>query len=214
MIDSPDQVAIKARVAELEAAFGVEVVTMVVGKSDVYPETVWKAFALGAALTGLVVAAHDLLRPPWTATSGALWPAVAMLGIGALWALGAVCVPAFARVFLRQSRAELEVAQFADVQFLQRELFATPSRMAVLMLASRLEQRVVIRADVGLRDKVSVAEWDAIIARMLPGLRAGATAAAMLAGLDALRELLASKGLAPVSRENRFDDGPIEARSP
>ena len=214
MITPADQATIESRVRELESAFGVEVVTIVVGKSDVYPETVWKAFALGAALTGLVVTTHDLLRPPWTSGGSALWPAVAMLGIGALWALGAVFVPAFARLFLRKSRAELEVAQLADVQFLQRELFATPSRTGVLLLASLLEQRVVIRADTGLRDKVTVAEWDAVIARMISGLRGATPGAAMLAGLAALRELFAAKGFTPVPFENRFADRPIELRDP
>jgi uncharacterized membrane protein len=214
MVDAADQAAIATRVGELESAYGVEVVTVVVGKSDVYPETVWKAFALGAALTGLIVAVHDLLRPPWTTGSSALWPAVAMLGIGALWALGAVFVPAFARLFLRKSRAELEVAQFAEVQFLQRELFATPTRNAVLILVSLLEQRVVIRADMGLRDKVTVAQWDGVIARMLPALRVGTPGAAMLAGLAALRELFAAGGFVPAARENRFADRAIEARDP
>lgn len=214
MINPADQATIESRVRELESAFGVEVVTIVVGKSDAYPETVWKAFALGAALTGLVVAMHDLLRPPWTSSGSALWPAVAMLGIGALWALGAVFVPSFARFFLRKSRAELEVAQLADVQFLQRELFATPSRTGVLMLASLLEQRVVIRADTGLRDKVTVAEWDAVIARMISGLRAATPGAAMLAGLAALRELFAAKGFTPAPHDNLFTDRPIELRDP
>lgn len=214
MINAVDETAIATRVGELESAFGVEVVTVVVGKSDVYPETVWKAFALGAALTGLIVAVHDLLRPSWTAGGSALWPAVAMLGIGALWALGAVFVPAFARVFLRKSRAELEVAQFADVQFLRRELFATPARNAVLILVSLLEQRVVIRADTGLYGKVTVAEWDAVIARMLPALRAGTPGTAMLAGLATMRELFAAKGFTPAPQGNQFDNRPIEARNP
>ena len=214
MITSTDKIAIEARVAELEAAFGVEVVTIVVGKSDVYPETVWKAFALGAAFTALVVAVHDFLRPSWSASGSALWPAVAILGIGALWALVAVYVPACTRMFLRTSRAELEVAQFADVQFLQRELFATPSRTAVLMLVSLLERRVVIRADVGLHAKVTAAEWDAVIARMVPALRAGIPGTAMQDGLAAMRELFATKGFTPTTHENRFGDRPIEARDP
>lgn len=214
MITPADQATIESRVREIESAFGVEVVTIVVGKSDVYPETVWKAFALGAALTGLVVTMHDLMRPPWTSGGSVLWPAVAMLGIGGLWALSAVFVPAFARLFLRKSRAELEVAQLADVQFLQRELFATPSRTGVLMLASLLEQRVVIRADTGLRDKVTIAEWDAVIARMISGLRGATPGAAMLAGLAALRELFAAKGFTPGPHENRVADRPIELRDP
>ncbi len=43
-----DMQSIEARVGALEKDLGVEVVTMVVAKSDTYPETVWKAFALGA----------------------------------------------------------------------------------------------------------------------------------------------------------------------
>jgi uncharacterized membrane protein len=218
MMSPADKSAIESRVAELEAAHGIEIVTIVVGKSDVYPETVWKAFALGAAFTALVVAGLDLMHRSWTTGDSTLWTAVAILGIGALWALIAVYVPAVTRLFLRTSRAELEVATFADVQFLRRELFAKPARTTVLVLVSLLEQRVVIRADVGLQAKVTVAEWDAVIARMLHALRAGAPGTALLDGLAAMRELFATKGIAAgltaTPHENRFGDGPIEVIDP
>ena len=42
--------AIDARIARLEARTGVQVVAAVVAKCDAYPEIVWKAFALGAAI--------------------------------------------------------------------------------------------------------------------------------------------------------------------
>ena len=64
--------------------------------------------------------------------------------------LASVYVPAFARLFLRDSRATLEVSQYAKVQFLERELFATPERTAILVLVSLLERRVVILPDTGL----------------------------------------------------------------
>lgn len=210
MIAPADRAAIEAAVAQLEAAFGVEVVTIAVAKSDVYPETVWKAFALGAALTALVVVVHDLVRTTWAMPAQALWAAVGILGVGAFWALAAIFVPSFTRWFLHASRAELETRQFADVQFLHRELYATPSRTAVLVLVSKLERRVVVRADVGLRDKITVAEWDVIIARMGPALRQDATGTALLTGLAAMRELFAAKGLKPATSGNRFPDGPIE----
>ena len=60
-------------------------------------------------------------------------------------------MPAFARLFLRKSRAAVEVLQYAKMQFLDRELFATPNRTAILVLVSMLERRVVILADKGLR---------------------------------------------------------------
>lgn len=214
MIAPADHVAIEAEVAQIEACSGVEVVTVVVAKSDVYPETVWKAFALGAALTALVVVTHDLVRTTWATPGQALWVAVGILGIGAFWAIAAIFVPSFTRWFLRASRADTETRQFADVQFLQRELFAAPSRTAVLVLVSMLERRVVIRADVGLRGKITVAEWDAVIARMVPLLRSDAPGPALLAGLRAMRELLAANGLPSAATGNRFGDGPIEAIEP
>lgn len=205
--------AIEARVQAIEAATGAEVVTLVVRKSDVYPETVWKAFALGAALTGLVITIGDLARPDWISTTAVLWSAVAILGVGAGCALLCVASPAFARLFLRDSRASLEVSQYAKVQFLERELFATPTRAAVLLVVSLLERRVVILADQDLRARVTASEWDAAIARMTGPLRAGNVGAAVLAGLDGIAAALAGKAIPPRAG-NAFGDGPIEDAAP
>ena len=212
-LDPNEAQVIEARVKALETELGIEVVTLVVGKADVYPETVWKAFALGAALAGLAVTIGDLLRPDWITGTAVLWSAVAILGAGALAALASVYAPAFARLFLRDSRATLEVSQYAKVQFLERELFATPARTAVLLVVSLLERRVVILADKGLRSRIPAAEWDSAIARMTPSLRAGQLGAAMLAGLDGIRGALVGKGLARVPA-NVFGDTPIEDASP
>jgi putative membrane protein len=212
-LDESEAQAIEVRVKALEAEFGVEVVTLVVGKADVYPETVWKAFALGAALTGLVVTIGDLLRPDWITGTAVLWSAAAILGVGALAGLTSVYVPAFARLFLRDSRATLEVSQYAKVQFLERELFATSSRTAVLLVVSLLERRVVILADKGLRNLVPAAEWDLAIAQMTQPLRAGQVGAAMLAGLDGIRSAFVGKGIARAAA-NVFGDTPIEDASP
>lgn len=201
---------IEARVAELEASFGVEVVTLIVAKADVYPETVWKAFALGAAIACLVATLGDILRPDWVTATTVLGSAIAILGAGATCTLLAVYVPAFARLFLRESRATLEVQQYAKVQFLERELFATPERTAILLLVSLLERRVVLLPDTGLHARVSAAEWDTVIARMTGALRAGRSGAALLDGLAGVSELLASKGFSRGTAANVFVNKPIE----
>lgn len=208
-LTADDSQAIEQRVHALERAIGIEVVTMVVGKCDAYPETVWKAFALGASLTALAVAVGDTLRPEWVTSSAIVTSIVAILAIGALCALASVYIPAFARLFLRDSRAALEALQYAKVQFLDRQLFATRERTAILVLVALLERRVVIFTDTGLRDAVTVAEWDAAIARMTERLRAGAPRDALLAGLDAIGDLLSNKGI--VRGDGRaFADAPIE----
>jgi putative membrane protein len=204
--------AIEQRVAEFEAELGVEVVTVVARKSDVYPETVWKAFALGAALAGLGVAAADYLRPDWVTHGRVLSAVVAVLGTGAVCALAAVCVPAFARLFLREARATLETQQYAKAQFLEREVFATPERTALLFFVSLLERRVVILADSGIRAHVASTEWDPVIGRMTGPLRAGQTGDALLAGLGAASALLKSKGV-PHGAGNAFGNRPLEAES-
>ena len=93
-LSETEKQAIEARVAGLEAAAGVEVVTMVVGKADVYPEIVWKAFALGASLAGLAVSVCEVLSPAWTVTGAALVDALVILGAGAVYAVPPDQMPA------------------------------------------------------------------------------------------------------------------------
>jgi uncharacterized membrane protein len=76
-----------------------------------------------------------------------------------------------------------------------------------------LERRVVILADSGLQSRVTAAEWDGVISRMTPRLRAGAIGEAMLAGLAALGELVSGKGIVRGSG-NEFANAPIEAGGP
>jgi putative membrane protein len=212
-LSATDKQSITARVAALERATGVEVVTLVTAKSDTYPEAVWKAFALGASLTALVVAVGEVLHPEWVSTSAVLSAAVTILGVGAACALATVYVPAIARLFVRPSRAAVETLQLARARFLERGLFATRERTAVLLLVSLLERRVVIVADVGLDASVSREEWDAVIAEVTPRLRDGQVGPAVLAGLAAMETLLKGKGIARGSG-NAFADGPLEEAGP
>ncbi|MCC7327104.1 MAG: hypothetical protein IT521_09905 [Burkholderiales bacterium] len=201
--------AIEDRVAALEKARGVEVVTLVTTRSDDYPETVWTAFAFGAALTALAVTAADWLHPDGFADGSALPSTLAILGVGALCALVCVYVPAATRLFLRGSRATQEVDQHARVQFLERQLFATPARTSILLLVSLLERRVVILADSGLRQSVGDREWDAVIEPMALPLRSGDVGAALQAGLGAIDALLARKKF-PRGAGGLFADRPVE----
>src|SRR5262245_37114031 len=97
--------AIEARVARVEARTGVQAVTAVVGKSDGYPEIVWKAFGLGVAAAALCIVALDVLRPDWV-TSHSVWFNVApILAVGAVSVVVAIAVPEYARLFLNRPRA-------------------------------------------------------------------------------------------------------------
>jgi len=213
MLTASEREAIDARIAAIEAATGAEVVTAVIGKADAYPELPWTAFAGGASLGALATVAADALRPEWAATDATLLAAVMILGAGGACALAAVFVPAFARLFLRGARRDLEVRQYARSLFLERELFRTRERIGILLLVSLFERRVELLADTGFDGRIGAAEWARVVARMTPYLADGRPAAALLEGLAGVDELLARAGLRTGEGDiNELPDRPIESK--
>jgi putative membrane protein len=207
--------AIDARTAGVEARTGAQVVTAVIGKADSYVELPWKAFALGAALAAFALVLADAARPDWVTAHTALLHAVAILGAGAASALVCVFAPPFARLFLRPTRRDLEVRQYAQSLFLTRELFRTRGRTGILVLVSLFERKVEILPDVGLHERVGASDWDRVIGSMAPLLRAGRPAEALQAGLAAIEELLAARGFRPsAGGADELPDRPIEERGP
>lgn len=204
---------IEQRTASLEAHAGVQVITAVVGKADVYAELPWRAFALGSVLAALATVVADWLRPDWVSAHAALLHVVTILGVGAASALLAIVVPAYARWFLAASRRDAEVRQYAESMFLRKALFATRGRNGILVLVCLFERKVEILADTGLHRRVSEAEWRPVIARMTPLLRERRFAEALQEGLAATEELLAAKGLKArvgAGAENELPDRPID----
>jgi uncharacterized membrane protein len=188
--------SIPARVAALERVRGVEVVTASIAKADVYPELPWRAGALAASIAALAVAIGDVLRPEWVTSTTLLLSLATVMLVGAAVALLAIFAPPFARLFLSRARAEVEVRQFAQAMFLEQQLFRTRRRQGILILVARFEHRVELIADIGFDGRIAVSEWGSVIPPMVPLLREGRAEDALIAGLDALDELLASRGFA------------------
>ena len=205
--------AVDARIAAIEAATGVEVVAAVIGKADAYPELPWTAFAVGASLAALATVMADTLRPDWALVPATLLAAVTILGVGAVCALAAVFIPAFARLFLRATRREVEVRQYARSLFLERELFRTRERTGILILVSLFERRIELLPDTGFADAVTTADWDQVVLRMTPCLSDQRPAVALLEGLSGVEDLLARRGYAARGRDtNELPDQPIELK--
>ena len=211
-LSDAEAAAIDAQIGRLESRTGVQVVTAVVGKSDIYAELPWKAFALGAAIAGIAVVIADTAWPQWVTSHTALIHATTILGAAAASALLAVFVPSFARLFLRSTRRDLEVRQHAQSVFLARELFGTRARNGVLVLVSLFERRIEILPDTGLQTRMSEADWATVIAQMTPRLREARAFHALEEGLAALEDLLVSKGFRPADGLNELPDRPIEER--
>jgi len=210
-LSARDRDAIDAATTRVEARTGVQVVTALIGKADHYAELPWIAFALGASVAALGAVVADWLRPQWVSAEVALVHTITILGFGAVSALAAVLLPAYARAFLRDTRRDVEVRHYAESLFLRRELFRTQARNAVLILVCRFERKVEILPDVGLHAVVADADWKRVIAAMTQPLREERFDEALLAGLAALEVMLADKGLAAHEGErNELPNRPIE----
>ena len=201
------------RVANVEKHTGSQVVLAVIEKSDSYVELPWKAFALGAAVTGLAVAMLDLLHSPWSTSFTLFFGVTATLIAGAVCALLCVALPGFARLFLDAHRAEVETRQYAESLFLSREVFATRRRTGILLLVSLFEKRIVVLPDTGLRRSLNADALQGIISRMTAPLAAGHVGRALEAGLAGLEEVLGS-GATAASGENELPNEIVEEGGP
>lgn len=205
-LSAAEAAEIERAIQALEARVGVEVVAAVLPRSDEYPEIAWRAFALGASVAALVALAVDIAQPDWTSVRGLLLQALTILGVAAASGAATYVSPGFSRLFLGALRAATEVRQRADALFLERELFATARRDAVLVLVSTFEHRVVVVADRYWRDRVTTGEWDVVVRRMTPYLRQHRHVEAFRAGLSALEALLVAKGATPRTGPNVLPD--------
>jgi putative membrane protein len=212
-LSADESSAISESIARVEARTGIQVVAAIVEKSDSYVELPWKAFALGASIAAFITVIVDSLRPQWVTWETALVHAVTILGVAAAFAMLAVFVPGFGRLFLRDARSHLEVKQYAQSLFLKRELFRTEDRDAVLILVSEFERRIEILPDVGLHNRVTEIEWRRVVDAMAPHLRETRRSHALQAGLRTIEQLLVSKGFHGRGHgSNELPDRPIKER--
>jgi len=196
LLSDTDRERVNARVAQAERRVAAQVVTAVVAKADAYPELPWKAYALATALAMLAAAVSAAFNPGWTPLPDPRLLLVAVLGAGVAAAALTVLVPRLARVLLSDVRAEGEVRQYAQALFLDRELFRTRTRTAVLLLVSQFERRVIVLPDRGIPAVIGEADWQAVVRAMTPALAAGRIADALIEGVGRVEALLAAHGMA------------------
>ena len=213
-LDAQAETAVKRRVAALESATGVEVVTAVISRADSYPEIPWKAFALGASLVSLAAAASALLEPGWEAFEAVAETVVATLAGGAVAALVTIWVAPFARLFLPRARREGEVLQYAQAMFLESGMFRTLHRNGILLLVSLFERQVVVVADRGVREKIG-GGLDPVVSAVTTRLAQGELENALLDGLAQLEESLLARGFRPQpGATNELPDSVVQQRGP
>lgn len=209
ILSEADKSYLEDKIREAETETRAQIVLAVIRRCDNYAAIPWKAFALGASLTGLAVVALRIFFPVWITGHAILISVTAILAAGAATALLTIILPGFARLFLTGSQRETETRQYAGSLFLSRELFATDGRRGILILAGLFEKHVVILPDTGLTHRLDQKIMNGIISGMKPLLRCGNLREAMEAGLkgtvDALRPPLSD-----VTHKNELPDQIIE----
>lgn len=177
-------------IAKTEKRTRVQIVLSVIQRSDSYTELPWKAFAFGASLAGLLILILNLPLYDWNPQVTALTSVAGTLAGGTALALLTVLIPGFAKRFLSDDRAEVEVNQYAQSQFLDRELFATSDRTGILLMISLFERKVVILPDKGLDNYLSLEAMQRIISSMTPYLKRKQINQAFSIGLKELSLIL------------------------
>ena len=213
-VSEQQRLEINSLVARFESDTGVQAVAAVTPKADAYPEIPWKAFALGASLAGLVAATHPSVIRIWSDTAVAALDAMLILGCGVVLAELAAFIPGFGRLFLDRVRARGETLQYAKDLFLERELFRTRSRRAVLVVMCRFEGLAVIVADSGLAQYAPSAELGAIGDAAGALARKGDVCGAFGLAFDRIKALLVQRGMpADTAAANEIDDGVLVGRA-
>jgi putative membrane protein len=206
-LSDKERLQINTLVARFESDTGVQAVAAFTRRADAYPEIPWKAFALGAALGALIAALHPMVISLPIDSSMPAADAMLVLGAGAALAAIAVLVPRFGRLFVDRIRAEVEAKQYAQSLFLERELFRTRARCAVLVVMCRFEGAAVVIADTGLAQHAPAAELNAIAKAAGALLRRDLPGAAFELAFDRLKATLALYGHTRIAAEvNELED--------
>jgi len=197
-------------ISKTEKRTQTQIVLAVIERSDSYIELPWKAFAFGASITGILVVIFNFLMNTWHSQIPTWIGITLTLAGGALGALLAAFIPKFAKLFLSRDRAEVEVEQYAQSLFLEREIFATKNRTGILFMISLFERKIVILPDTGLHKQLPEQTLKTIIATMAPHLKRRNIDQALAAGLEKLSQMLGEsvKG----SSENELQDTIIEEK--
>ncbi len=212
ILSDHERVRLDRLIADAEKRTNAQIVLAVIKRSDDYAELPWKTFALSASVAGLFVVILDFILNYWVSHTTLLIAAIAMLSTGAAFALLTIFIPGFARIFLSANRAEVEVKQYAESLFLNRELFATRKRIGILLLVSLFERQIVLLPDKGLKSRLTKETMESIIACMKQPLAHNELNRALENGLEELSKVLELSTQGRDNIENELSDQIIEEK--
>lgn len=184
-----EQEQVTAIVHEVERSTSGEIVPMIVSRSHDYP--------LAAAICSL-----SLCIPLGLLLTHLLGPRL-WVGPQNMWLFLALCSVGFAifyalvsqldwvkHFFLNHKQVEQEVREGALAAFYEEKLYKTADENGILLYISVLEQKVWILADAGINTKIDRREWDAVVADLTAGIKAGKRCQAICQAVKCTGEIL------------------------
>jgi putative membrane protein len=160
--------AARARIAEAvrraEALSRGQIVPVVVGKSDPYPEARWRGGLLAVAIVTIAALGADLPLVPWELP-------LFQLAAGVLGALVATWDPVERLLAGRRALHEAVHAR-ALRAFREHGLQRTEEGTGVLVFASLFEHEAVVLGDHGIHEKMGD-DWNQAVDALVAGLRSG-----------------------------------------
>jgi putative membrane protein len=197
---------IEEAVQQVEARTGGEIVPVLARQSSFYEVALWRAAAVFAALSGILLTivylTTDLLlfMPPY------LWLLLVLTSalIGMTLVVSAWPVK---RLFLGRGMMAARVLDKAKNMFYDHEVHLTEPRTGILIYVSFFEHQAVVLADLGIDELVPEESWQLIIQKLTQGLKQGRTTESICEAIRACGQLLEDSGVhKPIDDDNNLSD--------
>ena len=194
VLSQEEQTQIQKAVAQAEGVTSGEIVPFVVGRSDSYPEAVWKGAVLMAAISALIALLLSLLYEGWgMGWLYSSWGVGAVVLVGGL--VGGLCsrVNSVKRMLAGADRMRRRVHSRAMRAFLEEEMFNTRDRTGILLFVSLLEHHIEVIGDEGINKKVETDEWIGVVDQIREGIKSGRLADGIVTAIGSCGDLLRSR---------------------
>ena len=190
--------SVRRAVAFADAESGGEIVPYVVAASDHYSGAVWKGAALGALAAALLAWIVHRLAGLWGG-GDFFWMVLPPAAGGALGLLAVHLAPTLHRALAGAGTIAERTHRRAAAAFVDKEVFQTPGRTGILLFVSLFERRVVVLADSGIHARVEDGAWDALVGRVVDGIRRHDLGTALTAAIRECGDLLVRHGFRPAA---------------
>ncbi len=197
ILTADDCAAIEARITALETKTSGEVVVAVAERSSYYRSSALLLAVIAAGMltplctvpTASFLQGLGLWASPAQLQTIVYVPVFFILLAAFRWLVGRM--PFLLNVIVSDRKKQDKVSERAQQVFFGHRLFDTAGKTGVLIYLSRFERSVHILADAGIYAKLGQDELQAMVDKVVAGVRSRSAAQGILAVLDKLEPMLA-----------------------